>query len=244
MRGNQRYFKIESKMLKLILMVGIVSFQPHLVYAEEDSYADLRKEMVRNQIAARGIVDKRVIEVMMNVPRHEFVPSIYKFLAYADRPLPIGEGQTISQPYIVALMTELLQLKGGERVLEVGTGSGYQAAILAELTHEVYTIEIIPSLARTAQERLIKMGYKNIKVRCGDGYSGWPEFAPFDAIVVTAAPDHIPPPLVEQLKEGGRMVIPVGEDYQELLLVTRTAKGTEIKKVIPVLFVPLLRKRD
>jgi protein-L-isoaspartate(D-aspartate) O-methyltransferase len=225
-----------------LLVISSIWGSPYLIYAEGNSYARLREDMVRNQIVARGIKDKGVIEVMSRVPRHEFVPPIYRKLAYTDGPLPIGEGQTISQPYIVALMTELLQLKGEEKVLEIGTGSGYQAAILAELVKEVYTIEIIESLARAAEERLNRLGYRNIKVKYGDGYLGWPEASPFDAIIVTAAPEHIPQPLIEQLKMGGRMVIPVGEEYQELLLVTKTEQGTEIKKIIPVIFVPMRGK--
>jgi protein-L-isoaspartate(D-aspartate) O-methyltransferase len=166
-------------------------------------------------------------------------PEKMRRFAYEDRPLPIGEEQTISQPYIVALMTELLGLKGGEKVLEIGTGSGYQAAVLAEIAKEVYTIEIIESLANTAEERLQKMGYKNITVKWGDGYQGWEEHAPFDGVIVTAAPDHIPQPLVDQLKIGGRMVIPVGDYFQELKLLTKTEEGVKEKNVIPVRFVPM-----
>jgi len=159
--------------------------------------------MVNRQIKARGIRDCKVLEAMAKVPRHEFVPEAYRDMAYSDTPLPIGEGQTISQPYIVALMTEALELNPGDRVLEVGTGSGYHAAVLSEIAKEVYTIEIIESLGRTAEERLKRLGYKNVKVRIGDGYLGWQEYAPFDAIIVTCAPEHIPQPLVEQLAEGG-----------------------------------------
>ena len=206
---------------------------------QSQDWERLRREMVEKQIIARGVKDPRVIQAMLKVERHLFVPPPYRHLAYTDQPLPIGEGQTISQPYIVALMTELLELKGDEKVLEIGTGSGYQAAILAELAQEVYTIEIIPKLAVSARKRLEKLGYKNIKVKCGDGYMGWEEYAPFDAIIVTCAPDHIPKPLLEQLKEGGRMVIPVGEYYQELILV-RKKEGKIIKRsIIPVRFVPM-----
>ncbi len=206
---------------------------------QSQDWERLRREMVEKQIIARGVKDPRVIQAMLKVERHLFVPPAYRHLAYTDQPLPIGEGQTISQPYIVALMTELLELKGDEKVLEIGTGSGYQAAILAELAQEVYTIEIIPKLAVSARKRLEKLGYKNIKVKCGDGYMGWEEYAPFDAIIVTCAPDHIPKPLLEQLKEGGRMVIPVGEYYQELILV-RKKEGKIIKRsIIPVRFVPM-----
>ena len=159
--------------------------------------------------------------------------------AYSDQPLPIGEGQTISQPYIVALMTELLELKGNEKVLEIGTGSGYQAAVLAELAKEVYTIEIIDPLTSTARNRLLELGYQNIKVKVGDGYLGWPEAAPFDAIIITCAPDHVPEPLVEQLKEGGRMVLPVGAYAQELKKIVKRSGKIETTDIIPVVFVPM-----
>jgi len=205
----------------------------------EEEFAKLRELMVERQIIARGIKDELVLEAMRKVPRHKFVPRSQLPYAYADHPLPIGEGQTISQPYIVALMTELLELKGDEKVLEIGTGSGYQAAVLAEIVKEVYTIEIIKPLADTARERLKALGYKNITVKCGDGYRGWTEHAPFDAIIVTAAPDHIPQPLVEQLKVGGRMVIPVGKYYQELIRLTKTEHGVKRESIIPVRFVPM-----
>lgn len=202
-------------------------------------YAFLRQAMVGTQIAGRGVTDSLVLAAMLKVPRHLFVPPEYKRHAYADHPLPIGEDQTISQPYIVALMTELLNLKGDERVLEIGTGSGYQAAVLSEIVREVYSIEILEKLAATAARRLDSLGYKNVHVMCGDGYKGWPEKAPFEAIVVTAAPDHVPKPLKEQLKVGGRLVIPVGEVFQELMVITRTARGYESRSVIPVRFVPM-----
>lgn len=205
----------------------------------KDEYAFAREQMVFQQIVSRGVSDKLVLTAMRKVQRHKFVPENMIPYAYEDRPLPIGEDQTISQPYIVALMTELLGLKGGEKVLEIGTGSGYQAAILAEIAGEVYTIEIIESLAKSAEQRLQEMGYKNITVKYGDGYQGWKEHAPFDGIIVTAAPDHIPQPLVEQLKVGGRMVIPVGDLFQELKLLTKTADGMKEKNVIPVRFVPM-----
>ena len=177
---------------------------------KDTTFAQARQEMVRTQIAARGITNKRVLAAMEKVERHRFVPSALRSVAYNDYPLPIGQGQTISQPYIVALMTDLLQLDGTEKVLEIGTGSGYQAAILGELAREVYTIEIIDTLAKSAEKRLKSLGYANIIVRSGDGYLGWPEKAPFDAIMVTCAPDSIPQPLVDQLADGGRIVIPVG----------------------------------
>jgi protein-L-isoaspartate(D-aspartate) O-methyltransferase len=199
----------------------------------------MREKMVETQIKARGVKDPRVLSALLKVERHRFVPDKYLGSAYSDQPLPIGEGQTISQPYIVALMTELLELKGNDKVLEIGTGSGYQAAILAELAREVYTIEIIEPLASTARERLSELGYQNVKVKAGDGYLGWPEVAPFDAIIVTAAPDHIPKPLIEQLKEGGRMVLPVGTFTQELKKIVKRSGRMETIDVIPVLFVPM-----
>lgn len=194
----------------------------------------------RETISRWDVSDKVVLATMQKVPRHLFVPDNMKIHAYEDIPLPIGEDQTISQPYIVAKMTELLNLKGGEKVLEIGTGSGYQAAVLAEIAKEVYTIEIIESLAKSADERLKNMGYKNITVKFGDGYKGWKEHSPFDGVIVTAAPDHIPQPLVDQLKVGGRLVIPVGESYQELKLITKNPDGsTTQRSIIPVRFVPM-----
>lgn len=199
----------------------------------------MREKMVETQIKARGVKDPRVLSALLKVERHRFVPEKYMDSAYFDQPLPIGEGQTISQPYIVALMTELLELRGNEKVLEIGTGSGYQAAVLAELVKEVYTIEIIESLASTATKRLSGLGYRNVKVKTGDGYLGWPEAAPFDGIIVTAAPDHIPKPLIEQLKEGGRMVVPVGTYTQELRKIVKKSGKMVTIDVIPVLFVPM-----
>jgi protein-L-isoaspartate(D-aspartate) O-methyltransferase len=204
-----------------------------------DPTAPARRRMVEEQLAARGIEDARVLAAMGKVPRHALVPRDVRAQAYADSPLPIGEGQTISQPYIVAYMTEQLGLKGGERVLEVGTGSGYQAAILGELAAEVYTIEIVPALARRAAADLARLGYHNVVVREGDGYRGWPEKAPFDAILVTAAPPEVPAPLIDQLKPGGRLVLPVGEDFQELLLVSKDGQGVRRQRLLPVRFVPM-----
>jgi len=206
---------------------------------DESQFTKPCEEMIRNQIEARGVKDKAVLEAMHKVKRHLFVPESLKRLAYEDMPLPIGERQTISQPYIVALMTELLRLTGKEKVLEIGTGSGYQAAILAELAAYVYTIEILPNLAKRAERLLKELGYKNILVKCGDGYLGWEEYAPFDAIIVTCAPGEIPPLLIEQLAEGGRMAIPVGQTYQELMLVEKQGGNIETKSIIPVRFVPM-----
>jgi len=198
-----------------------------------------RQSMVASQIKARGISDPRVLAALAKVERHLFIPKGYRTRAYRDHPLPIGENQTISQPYIVALMTELLELDGDEKVLEVGTGSGYQAAVLAEITTEVYTIEIVKPLAERSEKVLDSLGYDNITVRCGDGYAGWEEQAPFDAIIVTCAPSEIPQPLLEQLADSGRMVVPVGDFWQELMLIERF--GDEIRRtnVIPVRFVPM-----
>lgn len=205
----------------------------------DDVYTEAREAMVRSQIEPRGVKDKLVLKAMRTVPRHRFVPASLVDRAYSDGPLPIGENQTISQPYIVALMTELLGLKGGEKVLEIGTGSGYQAAVLAEIVDQVYTIEIICSLAETAEKRLKQMGYNNVTVRCADGYQGWEEHAPFDGIIVTAAPDHIPQPLVDQLKVGAKLVIPVGDVFQELMVITKTETGIKKMNAIPVRFVPM-----
>jgi protein-L-isoaspartate(D-aspartate) O-methyltransferase len=203
-------------------------------------------EMVESQIRRRGVTDQDVLAAMERVRRHEFVPTRYQAQAYADHPLPIGYGQTISQPYIVALMTELLDLKTTDKVLEIGTGSGYQAAILAEIVGEVYTVEIIPELAAEAKERLTRLGYANVHTLQADGYYGWEEHAPYDAIIVTAAPDHIPHPLVQQLADGGKLVIPVGPPggYQTLWQVIK--KGGEIQKrnVSGVLFVPLTGEHE
>lgn len=203
------------------------------------------KRMVADQIRARGIQNTRVLEAMSTVPRHEFVGEEYRSMAYEDRPLPTSRGQTISQPYIVALMTELADPKPEHRVLEIGTGSGYQAAVLAGLVRDVYTIELVPELARTAAERLNRLGYKNVHVRDGDGYLGWPEHAPFDSILVTAGATEIPRPLIEQLRPGGRMIIPVGDTsaVQTLQIVERDEQGNvRVRNSIPVRFVPLLRK--
>jgi protein-L-isoaspartate(D-aspartate) O-methyltransferase len=204
-----------------------------------DEYKAAREEMVREQIEDRGVRDARVLAAMRKVPRHLFVPPEERDQAYNDYPLAIGHGQTISQPYIVAYMTEALELKPRDRVLEIGTGSGYQAAILAELVAEVYSIEIIEALAKEAEARLRRLGYSNVQVRAGDGYRGWPEAAPFDAIIVTAAPDHIPQPLVDQLREGGRLVLPLGLWDQELVRLRRSRSGILRESLLPVRFVPM-----
>jgi protein-L-isoaspartate(D-aspartate) O-methyltransferase len=197
--------------------------------------------MVDDQIEGRGIRDPRVLAAMRKVPREQFVPADVVPLAYADQPLPIGHGQTISQPYIVAYMSEALRITETSKVLEIGTGSGYQAAILGELAREVYTIELIPALADRARETLARLGYANVHVRTGDGYLGWPDEAPFDAIMVTAAPDHVPQPLVDQLAVGGRLVIPVGDFDQQMRILTRTPEGVQETRTLPVRFVPLRR---
>jgi protein-L-isoaspartate(D-aspartate) O-methyltransferase len=209
------------------------------VIQDTDAHRKARELMVKQQIAARGVRDQRVLEAMRNVPRHLFVPPAMQPYAYRDSPLPIGYEQTISQPYIVAFMTEALRLKPEDRVLEVGTGSGYQAAVLSKLVRQVYSIEIVEPLATEAAERLRRLGYTNVTVRPGDGYRGWPEGAPFEAIMVTAAPDHIPKPLLEQLAPGGRLILPVGEHFQTLARIRRTAKGFKQENLLPVRFVPM-----
>lgn len=204
-----------------------------------DPLAPARAQMVERQIAARGVADPRVLAALRKVPRHEFVPMLVRDRAYADSPLPLTHGQTISQPYIVALMTELAGIDADSTVLEIGTGSGYQAAVLAEVAKRVYTIEIIPELAESAQATLGRLGYGAVRVRRGDGYQGWAEHAPFDAILVTAAPAEIPDPLRQQLAVGGRLVIPIGTRYQELRVIERVADGFSEKSVLPVRFVPM-----
>jgi protein-L-isoaspartate(D-aspartate) O-methyltransferase len=213
-------------------------------------FASARVRMVRDQLAARGIRDRRVLEAMVRAPRHELVPPAERDAAYADQPLPIGCGQTISQPYVVAAMTEAARLAPGARVLELGTGSGYQTAVLCELGCDVYSIEIVAELAAAAAAALTRLGYAtdHLHLRVGDGYAGWPEAAPFDAIVVGAAPPSVPPALIDQLAVGGRLVIPVGDDRQELLVTTRGAAGATTTRLFPVRFVPMTgqaqRSRD
>jgi protein-L-isoaspartate(D-aspartate) O-methyltransferase len=214
----------------------------------QDEFSQQRREMVKEQIADRGIKDSSTLHAMEAVPRHEFVPEDYREYAYHDGPLPIGYGQTISQPYIVALMTEMANLSRdqrglskGKKALEIGTGSGYQAAVLAQIIDSVYTVEIVKELGESAREHLARLGYQRVKTKIGDGYFGWEEHAPFDAIIVTAAAEHIPPPLIKQLKDGGRMVIPVGHPYftQNLVLVEKKDGKVTSRDIIPVRFVPL-----
>jgi protein-L-isoaspartate(D-aspartate) O-methyltransferase len=209
---------------------------------DDGQWQILRQRMVDEQLRARDIRSPTVLAVMERVPRHRFVPATVAEAAYEDHPLPIGQGQTISQPYILAYMTEALAIEPSHRVLEIGTGSGYQAAVLAELAREVYSIEIVPELGERARKTLSSLGYENVQVRIGNGYEGWPEHAPFDGIIVTAAPDAVPPKLLEQLAVGGRMVVPVGTGTQELLVLTKTPEGVSERRTVPVLFVPMIDK--
>jgi protein-L-isoaspartate(D-aspartate) O-methyltransferase len=215
------------------------------IAGDTERYRERRHRMVETQIVARGVKDEQVLQAMREVPRHLFVPERSRGSAYRDRPLSIGYGQTISQPYIVALMTELLVPKKDHVALEVGTGSGYQAAVLSRIVQSVYTIEIIPPLGKAAQKRLEEISYESVSVKIADGYFGWEEHAPFDCVIVTAASDHVPPPLIAQLKNGGRMVIPVGHPYQvqHLMLVTKSIEGEiKMRNIVPVRFVPFLRE--
>ena len=226
-----------------LAVLTLLTLNPFPVHAQEaqDAFAEPRKRMVERDLSGRGIKDQRVLEVMSRVPRHLFVPRVHQSQAYQDHPLPIGEGQTISQPYVVALMSELLMLKGTERVLEVGTGSGYQAAVLSRLARQVYTIEIIPSLAKGAKERLERLGYSNVQVKTGDGFFGWKEKGPYDGIVVTASAKEIPGPLWSQLQEGGRLVMPLGEIHkrQRLVRVTKIKGKRQVETITGVIFVPM-----
>ena len=253
--GSSEEFKGKSPLRVLIcLFFALAGAVVVLSWGDNEEYRKQREEMVRTQISGLGwsgseaVRDPRVLDSMRNTPRHRFVPAELIANAYEDRPLPIGYGQTISQPYMVAKMTELLEPKREHRVLEIGTGSGYQAAVLSRLVAQVYSIEIIEPLGTAARRRLETLGCKNVEVRVGDGYFGWPEKGPFDSIIVTAAANHIPPSLVEQLKPGGRMVIPVGNPFQTqmLMLVTKGDKGPHdlnVRSLMPVAFVPLVGGR-
>ncbi|HWR53043.1 MAG TPA: protein-L-isoaspartate(D-aspartate) O-methyltransferase [Bryobacteraceae bacterium] len=214
-----------------------------LFIAAQDRNTELRERMVQRQIEDRGITDPRVLETMRQVPRHLFMPEEVRSAAYQDSPVPIGRGQTISQPYIVAFMTDLLKTRPSDIVLEIGTGSGYQAAVLARLAKHVYTIEIVPDLARSATSTLDRLGYANVTVRVGDGYKGWPERAPFDRIILTAAPPELPQALIDQLKPGGRLVAPVGRSWDQELIVIEKAPDGKLKRrsALPVRFVPMVK---
>lgn len=227
--------------LSLIIVASLFLLACPTQGGEEEVYRAARQQMVKEDIQRRGIDDKRVLQAMLKVKRHLFVPENFRHMAYADRPLPIGEGQTISQPYIVALMTYHLHLKPEDKVLEIGTGSGYQAAVLAELAKAVYSIEIIEELARTSQERLLQLGYTNVRVKCGDGFYGWKEHAPYDAIIITCAAPTIPERLIEQLREGGRMIVPLGGApfHQSLTVLSKREGKIEKQRITGVVFVPM-----
>jgi protein-L-isoaspartate(D-aspartate) O-methyltransferase len=218
-----------------------VSEQSATQHVSDEEYAKQRRQLVK-QLHSEGIQNQGVLDALSKVPRHRFVPPAYRHLAYQNRPLPIGKDQTISQPFIVGYMTEAAEIASGEKVLEIGTGSGYQAAVLAEVAKEVYTIEIIPDLADSSRTLLREMGYKNVQVKTGNGYEGWADHAPFDAIVVTAAPDEVPKALVEQLAVRGKMVIPVGKSFQQMVIITKTESGVVEQRTIPVAFVPMTGK--
>ena len=226
----------------MIIVVVLVMFAGMLTYAQADNWQALRQQMVDTQIRARQVQSEAVLQAMARVPRHLFVPESLRPYAYEDRPLPIGREQTISQPYIVGYMTDVLQLEPSHRVLEIGTGSGYQAAVLAEIATHVYSIEIVAELAEGARRALTESGYRNVDVRTGNGYLGWPDRAPFDRIIVTAAPPTIPNALVDQLAVGGIMVVPVGTDYQEIAIISRSASGTTETRTIGVRFVPMVTR--
>jgi len=229
-----------------ILLIHCLTLVPGCIGDTHDPTRQAERDrMVNEQIVPRGIKDQAVLAAMRRIPRHRFVPALYSALAYNDGPVPIGHGQTISQPSLVALMTEALTLQGAKKVLEVGTGSGYQAAVLAEIVPNVFTIEIVEPLATEAAQTLAELGYRNIHTRVGDGYQGWPEEAPFDAIIVTASSEHVPQPLLDQLAVGGRLILPVGkvfQEFQELALYHRTTDGYERTRLTLVRFVPLIRK--
>jgi protein-L-isoaspartate(D-aspartate) O-methyltransferase len=230
---------VNFRVLSFLTLSGFVF--ANLVFAQEDPFARERKRMVQKDLAGRDITDKKVLDAMGKVKRHLFVDKNLRDQAYNDHPLPIGEGQTISQPYIVALMTQALTITPGQKVLEIGTGAGYQAAVLAELTDNVYTIEILPGLAQKAARRLRALGYVSVKVKCGDGYAGWEEYAPFDAIIITCAATHIPPLLLKQLKIGGKLIMPLGDTFftQDLTLLIKKESGNEVTSITGVVFVPM-----
>ncbi len=226
--------------LKLAIISTLLGFSAQSSAKEQNAFERKRMKMVKEQIAARGVEDRNVLEAMEAVKRHELVPERYRKLAYEDHPLPIGKDQTISQPYIVGLMSQLLEADPGDKILEIGTGSGYQAAVLAEMGLEVYSIEIIESLAIRTEKDLTRLGYSDVHVMHGDGYQGWPNEAPFDGIIITAAPPKLPEPLIEQVKEGGRIVVPVGRRLQSLNVYTKSKNGRVSKeRIIPVRFVPM-----
>ena len=244
-RVNSHYVLFACRALAAALLAQLAAEVCPAQSLTETEFTRARRKLVEEQIAApdRGITNRKVLEVMSSVPRHEFVPESYRNFAYRDEPLPIGYGQTISQPSLVAFMTDKLDLKATDRVLEIGTGSGYQAAILSQLVSHVYTIEIVEPLARRAMADLKRLGYDNVTVLIGDGYKGWPEYAPFDAVIVTCAPDHVPQPLIDQLRDGGRMVIPVGEPgNQSLYLLQKRGGAIERHSILAVRFVPMTGK--
>ncbi len=240
--------QVMGSIVLLLLLFSLYSCTPQLRSEQTSVEQEAAKEFAKQrrnlveQLKSQGITSQTVLDVLLKVPRHKFVPPSYRHLAYQNRPLPIGQDQTISQPFIVGYMTEAAEVAPGEKVLEIGTGSGYQAAVLAELAKQVYTIEIIPELAEGARNLLHDLGYKNVEVKTGNGYEGWHEHAPFDAIVVTAAPDHVPQKLVEQLAVNGKMVIPVGSAFQEMVIITRNKAGVVERRTIPVRFVPMTGK--
>lgn len=235
------------RQMSKLIGIACLALTSQVTAQDENDYRHLRKKMIENQIVSRGVTDEDVLSVMSDTPRHLFIDESQWPIAYSDGPLPIGHGQTISQPYIVAFMTELLQPDSHHVVLEIGTGSGYQAAVLAKLVHRVYTIEIVPELGRSARKTLKRLGYENVSVRIGDGYKGWPKEAPFDRIILTAAPEKVPQALVDQLKPGGRMVLPVGPRWwgQDLLVIEKDLTGEVIeKKTLPVRFVPMVHEKE